>query len=459
MRMRSYLRSAVHSTRLKIELILPHAAPLQSSFAHSPRRAPFDRGFTCPWVSFPLRDIPRAQLRLFADLPRSASFRAQAFAASPRFLPRSSLRACSIPLPRPGFLAVQGLLSQRSHPSSSEGAFLLAVAASPLVEPAPTFAGSCSRPRTMPLGFEASIHAGPRSSGSVIHLARGRSPLRIPSPPGTLSRRGAGSRRHLPLLLLASSVFVRSIALAGGRSFADLAAIVRARLLGSRALLATRCRALAFALRRPRLRASSSAPVVSTSRSSRSGSFVACTSRCSRKGVRRGSPPDAFASSEAIRATASCSSCDDHEVARLRVQLETLVAARRPRTLSCAWPRAPPRSTPRCPRLRRSSRVPCGIRVLRGGCALPLGLRSPPWRSRHLAMLAPALRAPVASDEHASRPRFDGAFRRHSRVRPRGHLVARTVHPRIRSPYGSRFRVLAVVTGGSGSPALAATLR
>jgi hypothetical protein len=35
------------------------------------------------------------------------------------------------------------------------------------------------RPRVMPLGFEASICAGPRSSGPVIHLAHSRSPLRI----------------------------------------------------------------------------------------------------------------------------------------------------------------------------------------------------------------------------------------------------------------------------------------
>ena len=65
--------------------------------------------------------------------PTLTSSRAQAFTASPRFLPRSSLQAYFIPQPRLGSFAVQGLLSRRSHPSSSEGAFLLAVDASPLI--------------------------------------------------------------------------------------------------------------------------------------------------------------------------------------------------------------------------------------------------------------------------------------------------------------------------------------
>jgi hypothetical protein len=37
------------------------------------------------------------------------------------------------------------------------------------------------RPRARPLGFEAFIYVRPRSSGPVIHLAEGRSPLRISS--------------------------------------------------------------------------------------------------------------------------------------------------------------------------------------------------------------------------------------------------------------------------------------
>jgi len=65
-------------------------------------------------------------------LPRTASIRPQVFTTSRRFLPLSSLQAYFIPQPRPGSVFVQGLLSRRSHPSSSEGAFLHAVAATPL---------------------------------------------------------------------------------------------------------------------------------------------------------------------------------------------------------------------------------------------------------------------------------------------------------------------------------------
>ena len=66
------------------------------------------------------------------SIPGSTSLRPQAFTASRRFLPLSSLQAYFIPLPRPGSSFVQGLLSRRSHPSSSEGAFLHTVFASPL---------------------------------------------------------------------------------------------------------------------------------------------------------------------------------------------------------------------------------------------------------------------------------------------------------------------------------------
>ena len=94
-----------------------------------------------------------------------------------------------------GSLSVQGLLSRRSLHFLFGSSFLHAVAASPLVEHAPTFAGSCSRPRTMPLDFEAFIHAWPRSSGPVIHLARSRSPHRVScSSRSSLTRRGPTAR-------------------------------------------------------------------------------------------------------------------------------------------------------------------------------------------------------------------------------------------------------------------------
>jgi len=70
---------------------------------------------------------------LSQSLPCSTSFRPQVFATSRRLLPLSSSQAYFIPLPRPGSSFVQGLLSRRSHPPSSEGACLHVVAASPLL--------------------------------------------------------------------------------------------------------------------------------------------------------------------------------------------------------------------------------------------------------------------------------------------------------------------------------------
>jgi hypothetical protein len=131
----------------------------------------------------------------FTEIPISASFRPQAFAASRRFTPHSSLRACFIPLPRPGFSAVQGLLFPRSTSPSSSAlsiARLRRVAPMPLLTVArrarfarvahlaacPTLAPRL-RPRAMSLGFEALLHAGPRSPTLVIHRRRSRSPHRV----------------------------------------------------------------------------------------------------------------------------------------------------------------------------------------------------------------------------------------------------------------------------------------
>jgi len=104
---------------------------------------------------------------------------------------------------------------------------------------------------------------------------------------------------------------------------------------------------------------------------------------------------------------------------------------------------------------------------------LPLGLRLPPWRSRHLAMLAPALRAPVASDDHASRSRFACVFRRElprssawsprrSRGSPAVAFTLRIPLPRARRGHW-RFAFarsrdhLAMIACGSHAPALAST--
>jgi hypothetical protein len=104
-----YVRSAVHSTRLKIELILPRATPLQSSFVRSARRSSFDDRLHLPLGFVPSSRHHSSTATFFSrSIPGSTSFRPQAFAASRRFLPRSSLQAYFIPLPRPGSSFVQG---------------------------------------------------------------------------------------------------------------------------------------------------------------------------------------------------------------------------------------------------------------------------------------------------------------------------------------------------------------
>lgn len=70
------------------------------------------------------------------------------------------------------------------------------------------------RPRATPLGFEASICAGPRSSGPVIHLAQSRSPLRI-----SCSSRVSLSRHRPPLSRLPSAHDVARSIFAGACIF------------------------------------------------------------------------------------------------------------------------------------------------------------------------------------------------------------------------------------------------
>jgi len=50
----------------------------------------------------------RARSHFSRDFPGPATFRPQAFASSRRFTPRTRLRACFIPLPRPGFSLFRG---------------------------------------------------------------------------------------------------------------------------------------------------------------------------------------------------------------------------------------------------------------------------------------------------------------------------------------------------------------
>jgi len=339
MRARPYLRSAVHPIRLKIELILPRAAPLQSSFTRSPRRTPFDDGFTCLWVSFPLRDFTHAQLRFFVSLPRPTSIRAQAFAASPRFLPRASLRAYSIPLPRPGFFAVQGLLSQRSHPS------FIGRSLPPC--------RCCIAARRARADFRRLV----LTATSDASRLRGFDPRRAAFPGFGYSPRPEAAPLFGFLLLQ-----VHSLDLVPARAATFRSCCWRARSSFARAsfrstgrsLTSRRSSSLALRLARlsPRDAALAGSPCGGRARAhrpvlpsctplghhARVPSWPAPRGACSKAYV-VGRHPDAFASSEAIRATGSCSSCDAHDRSPPR-RLRRARSCPRPCTLACASSRA-----------------------------------------------------------------------------------------------------------------------
>lgn len=157
-------------------------------------------GFTCLWVSFPLRDITRKQLRFFAEPP------------TPYFVPSAGFHSLSTVS---SALELAGLF----HPAATSRVIFRSRASLPPQPPfligrslppcrccfaahthGPTFVGSLACPRAMPLGFEAFICARPRSSGPVIHLAQSRSPLRI-----SRSSRSSLSRRRPPLSQLPSA--------------------------------------------------------------------------------------------------------------------------------------------------------------------------------------------------------------------------------------------------------------
>jgi hypothetical protein len=142
------------------DLLRPRAhpltpSPLQSSFASSPRPSPFGASYTCLGFRPSSRHHPCA-----ATSPRRLPHRH--FVPSPGF--HSLSTSCSAlglaglfhPAATSRVLPVQGLLSPRSHPSSSEG-----------VAPRPLLRSVLTDLRRLPpapdLGFEAFIRARPRS--------------------------------------------------------------------------------------------------------------------------------------------------------------------------------------------------------------------------------------------------------------------------------------------------------
>jgi len=159
--------------------------------------------FTCPWVSFPLRDITRAQLRFFAEHPRLHFVPSSGFHNLSTVSSALELAGLFHPAATSRVRAVQGLLSPRSHPPSSGGACPLAVAAPSLTHPP-----SLSQRR-------ARCHVRCRSA-SRLRSAQGRvprvrlftSPKAAPlfefhAPPGFRSL-DAGLRSHgcRPLMML-----------------------------------------------------------------------------------------------------------------------------------------------------------------------------------------------------------------------------------------------------------------
>jgi hypothetical protein len=91
--------------------------PLQSTDRFSPARTPLRASSTFLGVLFPIA-APTSRVHFPVSFPRSPMFRPQRFSRSRRLAPLGALRACFIPLPRPGF-TLQGLPPQPSHRDSS----------------------------------------------------------------------------------------------------------------------------------------------------------------------------------------------------------------------------------------------------------------------------------------------------------------------------------------------------
>ena len=130
----------------------------------------------------------RACSHFSRDFPGPATFRPQAFAASRRFTPHTRLRACFIPLPRPGFSLFRGF--------------------SPCVATLP----HRKEPAPLPLFHRRFTHASPLSRKHVRSHVRCHSASRPSSTPGRVPRvRLFTSPVPAPLFSLLSS---RSLLLA-----------------------------------------------------------------------------------------------------------------------------------------------------------------------------------------------------------------------------------------------------
>ena len=153
-------------------------APLQSSFAHSSPPSPFRAWADCQGL-FPLHDMTGDASTHFEGSQVLDTFRPQVLSTSRRLSPRSGSWACFVPEPLPGSLLVQGL------PISAQRSCLFGTIC-PLA-----VAITCRSPGTSPdaHGWHPRLRGfaprwSSRTTRSVINLPRGRTPLRVHSPPG-----------------------------------------------------------------------------------------------------------------------------------------------------------------------------------------------------------------------------------------------------------------------------------
>jgi hypothetical protein len=166
-------RATCQSTDRSTEIVRPqfHSSVRQTLFRvpslQSPPAAFRERanlpGFLSSWRHHQCTSTERG------DFQGSATFRPQAFSTSRRFIPCAGLWAYCVPLPRTGFLPIQGFRPPAQPPSLVGRSCPHVVARHPLTgEPAATRDA---------LDFEALIRARMRSLGLVINLSFGRSPL------------------------------------------------------------------------------------------------------------------------------------------------------------------------------------------------------------------------------------------------------------------------------------------
>jgi hypothetical protein len=127
--------------------------PLQSSYRIAPARSVRSGLPSLGFLLLIATSEPRVHLP--TSFPRPPMFRPQRFSRSRRFAPLDTLRACFIPLPRPGF-SLQGVSPLPSRADSSPSRSLLPFADLHLQQsflrcPVPAVApsGLCSRQRSV----------------------------------------------------------------------------------------------------------------------------------------------------------------------------------------------------------------------------------------------------------------------------------------------------------------------